>query len=551
MKLNKEQQRAVNCNDKNILCLACAGAGKTQVLISRLWRLVSQDDVNPKNILCLTFTRAAAFEMRERYAKLQKECADQSSLIARLKPEISTFHAFCYSLILHDEDVRTKLGYKRVPKIIDPKFVKKYERMAVMQNNIKLPNKKLKRNAERTKSEELTYQLYLKALRRLLMRDNFITFDILNEDVCKLFHTHDESVAKYLSRYGHILIDEFQDTDETQVKFMESFKDANWFCVGDALQNLYSFRGTSNEFIKKYSQDDSWTKIRMNRNYRSTKQICDYANEKSTYASSDYRIELKTDKAGDKVLSYTINEPDYTYIKERNRTIGAIVENIIPEHETAILCRTNAEVDFISSALAERDINCTTSKKDFTAENILRSCMSDEYMIDWLSTFMSSDVYANYIRLKTIAESPDVLWFLTTFGNNFWIRRYTEPIFKIRKLMNETSNNPESIHSMLEEIVNILDLNIVIDSNVRYTDGVVAVLELIAAINDSTISEVYCGTVHSVKGLEFEDVIIVGVEGQHFRLTNEDNKNVFYVAITRAKEKLTVIYNQKLERSWT
>ena len=145
MKLNKEQQRAVNCNDKNILCLACAGAGKTQVLISRLWRLVSQDNVNPKNILCLTFTRAAAFEMRERYAKLQKECADQSSLIARLKPEISTFHAFCYSLILHDEDVRTKLGYKRVPKIIDPKFVKKYERMAVMQNNIKLPNKKLKK----------------------------------------------------------------------------------------------------------------------------------------------------------------------------------------------------------------------------------------------------------------------------------------------------------------------------------------------------------------------------------------------------------------------
>ena len=267
----------------------------------------------------------------------------------------------------------------------------------------------------------------------------------------------------------------------------------------------------------------------MNRNYRSTKQICDYANEKSTYASSDYRIELKTDKAGDKVLSYTINEPDYTYIKERNRTIDAIVENIIPEHETAILCRTNAEVDFISSALAERDINCTTSKKDFTAENILRSCMSDEYLIDWLSTFMSSDVYANYIRLKTIEENPDVIWFLNNFGNVYWIRSYTEPIFKIRKLMNETLNNPESIHSMLEEIVNILDLNVVIDSNVRYTDGVTAVLELIEAINDSTISEVYCGTVHSVKGLEFEDVIIVGVEGQHFRLTNEDNKNVFYV----------------------
>ena len=72
IKLNTSQQHAVDCNDKKILCLACAGAGKTQVLVSRLNRLINNDYVNPQSILCLTFTRAAALEMRERYSKLQK-----------------------------------------------------------------------------------------------------------------------------------------------------------------------------------------------------------------------------------------------------------------------------------------------------------------------------------------------------------------------------------------------------------------------------------------------------------------------------------------------
>lgn len=541
MKLNTEQQRAVDCNDKKILCLACAGAGKTQVLISRLWRLVSQDNVNPRNILCLTFTRAAAFEMRERYAKMQKQNADSTSIITKLKPDISTFHAFCYSLILHDKEVRQKLGYKTTPKILDPSFMKKYQSQAIIQANIKLPLKKLNRTATRSRAEENIYQLYQKAFRRLLMQANLITFDILSEDVCKLFYRGDESIQKYLDRYQHILIDEFQDTDYTQVRFMESFKDANWFCVGDALQNLYSFRGTSNEFIKNYSKDDSWTKIRMNTNYRSTKQICEYANKSSTYASPDYRIELVNSKPGEPVIDCHTDEYDYTFMPEDSFTIECLVANITADHETAILCRTNAEVDYITNQLQKFDINCSTSKKDFTAEYILRSCLDDEYMMDWLSTFLPSDKYANYVRLKTLEENPDAKWFIDTFGNTFWIRKYLGSIIEIRKLMLNTTQEKESIQELITNIIKLLDLNICMDEDYDYADGKDAIFDLIEIINESKLSEVYCGTVHSVKGLEFEDVIVVGVDSHHFRLINEDNKNIFYVAVTRAKERLTVL----------
>lgn len=541
--LNEEQQRAVDCDDKKILCLACAGAGKTQVLISRLWRLVSQDNVDPRTILCLTFTRAAAFEMRARYEKLQKASSEVMTSYMQIKPEINTFHAFCYSLVLHDADVRNKIGYKRPPKILEPASVKKYQKEAILQTNIKLPIKKLSKNINRTRSEEQEFRLYDKAFRRLLKQKNLITFDILCEDVCKLFYNSDDCIAKYLQRYKYIMIDEFQDTDATQVKFMESFKDSSWFCVGDALQNLYSFRGTSNQFIKDYSQDDSWTKIRMDRNYRSTKQICAYANNESVYANPQYRIELVSDKTGEDVVEQYITQSDYSTEPVNQSELYYLLSHIVPNHQTAILCRTNAEVECICNFLEDHDVEYTTSKRDSTLENILRSGIDDQYLMDWLSTYMSSDKYANYIRLKTLEPNPNVKWFVSTFGDIYWIHTYLRYIAVVRKRALAVLSNQMSVEDMISEISELFKLDL--SSEVDYSNLTVkeAIEALIAQINETNLSEVYCGTVHSVKGLEFDDVIISGVKGKHFKLNSEDNLNVYYVAITRAKEHLVVMLN--------
>lgn len=541
--LNSAQQQAVDCNDKKILCLACAGAGKTQVLISRLWRLVSENDVDPRSILCLTFTRAAAFEMRARYEKLQKASNEAMTTYMQIKPEISTFHAFCYSLVLHDADVRNKIGYKRPPKILEPASVKKYQKEAILQTNVKLPIKKLSRNIKRTRSEEQEFRLYDKAFRRLLKQKNLITFDILCEDVCKLFHSSDDCIAKYLQRYKYIMIDEFQDTDATQVKFMESFKDSSWFCVGDALQNLYSFRGTSNRFIKDYSQDDSWTKIRMDRNYRSTKQICAYANNESVYANPQYRIELVSDKTGEDVVEQYITQSDYSTEPVNQSELYYLLSHIVPNHQTAILCRTNAEVECICNFLEDHDVEYTTSKRDSTLENILRSSIDDQYLMDWLSTYMSSDKYANYIRLKTLEPNPNVKWFVSTFGDIYWIHTYLRYIAVVRKRALAVLSNQMSVKDMISEISELFKLDL--SSEVDYSNLTVkeAIEALIAQINETNLSEVYCGTVHSVKGLEFDDVIISGVKGKHFKLNSEDNLNVYYVAITRAKEHLVVMLN--------
>ena len=539
--LNAEQQAAVDCNDKKILCLACAGAGKTQVLISRLWRLVSVDHVDPRSILCLTFTRAAAFEMRARYERMQKSSEVQLQGVELFKPEICTFHAFCYSLILHDSAIRSKLGYKRPPLVLDPAFVKKYQNMAKLQAGTKLSTKKLLRHAARTKSEDEQFKLYDKAYRRLLKQKNLITFDILCEDVCRLFYTADEAVQPYLQKYKHLLIDEFQDTDATQIKFIESFSAATWFCVGDALQNLYSFRGTSNEFIKNYSQADGWTKIRMSRNYRSTKQICEYANNESVYASPQYRIELKSDTDGDPVEEQYVANSDYSASAVNQFELYYLLSHIVPDQQTAILCRTNAEVECICEFLESHNIEFTTSKKDSTLQNVLKSSIDNQYLMDWLSTYLSSDKYANYIRLKTLEENPDVMWFIQNFGKEYWVHKYIQYIAAIRRKIIAVQANQLSVEKLVSEISEFFQLNL--SKDVEYSSmSIRAVIEsIIDQIEQTTLSEVYVGTVHSVKGLEFDNVIISGVKGKHFKLNTEDNLNVYYVAITRAKKHLVVM----------
>ena len=119
--LNAEQQQAVDSNSDRLLVLAGAGAGKTHTMLERIKRLV-RDGVKPSSILVLTFTNAAAFEMKSRFLESEKNLNSY--------PEFRTFHSFCYSLLISDKNVRKKLNYDKVPRVAYPEKVKKVEREA-------------------------------------------------------------------------------------------------------------------------------------------------------------------------------------------------------------------------------------------------------------------------------------------------------------------------------------------------------------------------------------------------------------------------------------
>lgn len=525
MGLNKEQLQAVNSNSDRILCLAGAGAGKTKTMLDRISRLV-KDGNPPSSIMALTFTNAAAAEMKERYKNLN---------IGDETPEFRTFHSFCYAILCKDSAMRTALGYDGIPSIASDDQEKAIYEKAKTQCKVTLSKTQLNTREGLTKKEQFQADLYDKAVNRLMRSENIITFDKLNSDTAELFASGDPATQPYKDKYKYIFVDEFQDTDKYQIKFLNSFTNTNFYFCGDCLQNIYSFRGTSNEYIKALSNTPGWEKIKLFTNYRSTNQICEYANKFSAkYADPSYRIEMQGIREGSKVRTKLVDGPSgYSVIDNRN------IEDILDElaevdGTSAILCRTNKEVSAIASYLRGQGIEFTTNK-DTATQHLLDCALSDTYMLGWLASYLSSSKYGEYIRLSSQAKNPDLAWFLDLYGN---VSSIKEDV-KIITALKDISESSDPIEAKLESAMELLKVKIVAKPDRDYF-GKDFIKYLKEAVTDITASEIYVGTIHSVKGLEYDNVFVLNVGSYCFKLDSEDEKNLFYVAVTRAKRRLIV-----------
>lgn len=525
MSLNKEQQQAVNSNSDRILCLAPAGSGKSTVLLERISRLIT-DGVAPSAILALTFTNAAAAEMKERYEKKN---------LGTEIPEFRTFHSFCYSILCKDPDIRQALGYENIPQIASEEQEKNIKERAKAQCKITLSQEKLSSRENLDKRELFQAELYDKAVRKLMRSDNVITFDALNNEVANLFASRDSSTLIYVKKYKYIFVDEFQDTDNYQIKFLNSFPDSNFFFVGDTLQNLYRFRGTSNEYIKILSNAPDWEKIKLYTNYRSTNQICEYANRFSAkYADPSYRIEMQGTRDGEKVVTKLVNGP-YKYSAIDLKDVEDVLKELSDLTGTsAIICRTNKEVGAITSYLKDNGVSFTTSK-DTKVQRLIDCAISDTYMIEWLASYLSSDKYGEYIRLSSQMKNPDIDWFLKLYGNVAQIKADVKIINQLKEIADKFGFT----NTKLDEAAKLLNVTITEKSDKEYY-GREFLSYLRDSISDIKSSELYVGTIHSVKGLEYDNVFVMNVGSYNFRLNNEDEKNLFYVAVTRAKNRLYV-----------
>ena len=532
--LNEQQQLAVGCNNDKILCLAGAGTGKTFSMIARISRLVSEG-VDPSSILVLTFTNAAAFEMKERYQKdhLKQRC-----------PEFRTFHSFCYSLLATDKEVRNKLGYFAIPKIADHSQVKRIQTNAKMQCSIKLSDSKLLGRTPLAPGEDYQFNLYKKAVNKGLRSENLITFDKLCYGVCKLFVSDDPVVECYKQQYKYIFVDEFQDTDLKQYEFVESFTDAKLFVVGDALQAIYAFRGADSSIIKSLSTDPSWETIKLSQNYRSNKHICDYANEHSRHADDSYRVAIQSSKPGPHVDIIGVEGCDSFDEEVSTDTLEALPSIVTScEGTTAILCRTNKEVDCVLETLDHLGIQYSTGKKNTDVIHIMKSVNNNQYMLDWLTTYLNAEKYAEYVRSTAIQaeEDPDsspVRLFVEKYGTVRKIQEKLDMISQVRNILIAPK-------SRLEKVAEILELFDLGDKIAEFVDDepqtiVELINRIIDMLNEDMENDLYVGTIHSSKGLEYDNVFLIGVGDKSFRLTNEENKNLYYVGITRAKDRLTI-----------
>ena len=279
--LNSEQEKAVVTTNGRILVLAGAGSGKTSVLIQRISRLI-EGGCPPSAILGLTFTNKAAEEMRERIAKSIGKKKSQDIML-------STFHSFCFFVLKKEIH---NLGFSREFTIYDERDMTRLTTM-------------VERSFEEEVSEEKLKAEILKSLKAY----NAVNFDTLLSLTVELFKLHPEVLATYQDRFQYIMIDEYQDTNEVQFELAELLaqKSGNLFVVGDDDQSIYSWRGAKIQNILGFQ---SSIKVKLEQNYRSTKQILDVANRVIAKNTNRHEKTLWSNKvSGDEVhLFHAPNE---------------------------------------------------------------------------------------------------------------------------------------------------------------------------------------------------------------------------------------------------
>lgn len=544
--LNEEQKAVVESTDSKILVLAGAGTGKTHCMLARINHLIDAG-VSAASMLVLTFTNAAALEMKTRFMNNQNK-------FRSLPPEFRTFHAFCYNLLSQDKAILRELGYTSLPSIITDVELDKIHKEIILQLKLHLSIKKLKAGSALSRQDQYELTIFNKAKDKTLKQKNLITFDLLCSNVCKLFETNSPLIQIYKERYKYIFVDEFQDTDPTQWNFVKSFiPNSSIYVVGDALQAIYAFRNADSTIIKTLAHTPDWRCYKLSRNYRSTEQICDYANSYSKLREDN--VTLVSDKEGCSVVEKqylydAFDKPNAPQLNQMKKWIETF------EGSSAILCRSNKEVDDLQMWLDSENIPYSTKRKSVDTLSVLNSIMDNEYLKNWLATLLPAEEYTTFLKTEKIHQVEDGGYSCETFIKDFatntpTLKESAQKVFECREIL-ATSNYDARLKFMkLSEKLHIpLSRNhLHFITNTETNQEIVASFITMYMNIDSSASvdstDLYIGTIHSVKGLEYDNVIVMNVDGDSFPVYNGDNLNLFYVAVTRAKSHLYVMWTKE------
>jgi len=599
-KLNDPQKQAVLSEDKHVLILAGAGTGKTRAITSRIIYLIKEKGIPASQILAVTFTNKAAREMKNR---VQKELSKYTDVMIR------TFHSFG-AYVLRNEAFAA--GRDRFFHIYDDdeskkalnEIIKKYEYAKKEIKYVRHWIETFKQQVEDISGMDYKDEEYKKIYdhyNKFLLDSNCFDFGDLILEPVRIFKKYPELLKKYRDRFKYILIDEYQDTNKVQFELAKLLagKKNNIMAVGDEDQSIYSFRGADINNILNFEKDfDSTSIIRMEENYRSTSNILTTANE--LISKNNFRLgkELYTnfDKGNKIKILNTNNEGD-----EAQKIIDHIIENKFKLDDTAILYRTNNQ-----SRPFEQILNRT--KLPYVIIGAIRFFDREEIkdslsILKWLVNPKDKISFARFINKPTrgIGQKSVELFFEESkkYDNDLYqtlektnsikglstkVKDTFTKIFEIF-IDKESHIKNESVDSMLnyylhqlklleyfenkdevegtEKLNNIVELIKSIQTRGKGIDNIQMYLEEVS-LTSSMTNEDYENklkilTIHNAKGLEFENVFISGIEEGLFPHSNsldsdeeyEEERRLFYVAITRAKKNLILSYcNWRTMAGW-
>lgn len=591
--LNDRQKEAVVNTDGPMLILAGAGSGKTKVLTTKVAYLIEEKNIDPNNILAITFTNKAAKEMKERIFKLEGNSA--------FYIQISTFHSFGLKILKENCEL---LGYEKNFTILDSddslSIIKKIMKELNIDAN-KYNPKAIKNVISNNKNEIIDpekYSLYVntdfdeialevyRKYEKSLKINNAVDFDDLLILPLKLFNNNPGVLQKYQEKYKYVFIDEYQDTNEPQyiLSKMISAKYKNITVVGDADQAIFTWRGANYKNILNFENDYKDAKVvLLEENYRSTKTILNAANnviknnkvrkEKNLWTQNEEGSKITYYKAFDEKdeSNYVVNE------------IKKLMEKGVNPKDICVLYRANAQSRTVEEAFLTSNIsyNIVGSYAFYNRKEIkdliayLKLIYNNKDDVSLLRVINYPKRGIGNKAIENLAIKSNVLdkslYEVIDSGKELEFKNMIEEIKKeeshltltelidmvldksgMKKFLEDEKSIEADIRlENLEEFKSIakaMEINEGIVSLEELLDKLALVSDVSEQKNDNE-DKVTLMTMHAVKGLEYDYVFVVGVEEGLFPHSNslesndelEEERRLCYVAITRAKKKLYLI----------
>ena len=595
--LNEEQYNAAMCVDGPVLVSAGAGSGKTRLLTYRIAYMITDCNIPAHKILAITFTNKAAGEMKDRITKV----APNGDLVT-----VSTFHSFCARMLRTYASFIP--GYKENFTIFSDTDTAKIFKDIFKELNIDDETTKcnFKHNLSTIKNDNMTLEEFVKIYSydkdidlfakfftmydAELKKNNAMDFDDLLINFYKLIKTNEEILTSIQNKFTYFSVDEFQDTNKLQydiVKILAS-KSRNILIVGDEDQSIYGWRGADIDNIFKFTKDFPDAKIfKLEQNYRSTKKILDRANLIIKNNKNRLDKKLYTENGeGEEVFYYkAMNEGDEADFVVRN--IVQAHNNGVPYNEMAILMRLNSlsrafeekllayniphimyngfkfferqeikNVLAYLTAIVNPDDNVSFARiinfpkrgiGDTSVEKLQEIALRNRASLKQVVLNYEMEILPNALKVKL----KDLKELLVTLEENIT----TLGMSDFFKLLLEKSKILESFDLDNEqEYERYLNINSLSNSIREYEENnpnstIVDYLEsvtLSSAMDSDDGKGVVIATVHGSKGLEFDNVFIVGCEEKIFPISRDDKddleeeRRLMYVAITRARKNLVL-----------
>ena len=605
--LNPVQREAVEATEGPVLILAGPGSGKTRVITHRVAYLVRGCGVNPHHIMAVTFTNKAAREMKERLEQLLGQAVEALTL--------GTFHAICARIlrcegkatglnagfVIYDDEDQLKLIKQSLQEInLDPKlYAPRALQSAISAAKSRLISAEGYAQQIQSYFEEVVQRVY-QHYQQLLSQSGAVDFDDLLMKTVELFRNHPQILNRYQSRYLHILVDEFQDTNIAQYMLIKQLagKHHNICVVGDPDQSIYSWRFADLRNILSFEKDYPEAKVVvLEQNYRSTKTILEVA---SDVISANVQRKPKNLWTENEVGSPVAIIESYSEEEEAQSVVNEIEKLVSQEQislkDCAVMYRVNAqsralEETFMRYGLPYKLVGGTRFYRRQEVKDIIAYLRVIHNPHDNVSLARMINVPGRGIgqgtlsQLRAWARSHDTSLYDSlkqVVTGKALSPRITQALSRFTTLIDElmAKSHGLSLAELLDEILehigyreyllekedgedrweNIMELKSVAReySGLNPEEALATFLEKISLVADideldEKADAVTLITLHQAKGLEFPVVFIVGMEEgilPHRKSFDdpeemEEERRLCYVGMTRAEKQLYLLHSYR------